>query len=85
MFSLSSQGHRQTPYTDKQSTPTPYRISMPLAGEWIYDKHERSFDCFLPVLKNLAIFYERIKHETLHKYFQRVTPLSAAKLRKKCN
>ena len=26
---------------NKQSTPTPYRIS-PLAGEWIRDKHERS-------------------------------------------
>lgn len=27
---------------NKQSTPTPYRISIPLVGEWIYDKHERS-------------------------------------------
>lgn len=26
---------------NKQSTPTPYRISMPLVGEWICDKHER--------------------------------------------
>ena len=26
---------------NKQSTPTPNRISMPLVGEWIYDKHER--------------------------------------------
>lgn len=26
-----------------QSTPTPYRISSPLVGEWIHDKHERSF------------------------------------------
>ena len=27
---------------NKQSTPTPNRISIPLVGEWIYDKHERS-------------------------------------------
>ncbi len=26
---------------NKQSTPTPYRISIPLVGEWICDKHER--------------------------------------------
>ena len=23
------------------STPTPYRISKPPIGEWMYDKHER--------------------------------------------
>ncbi|MDE6247451.1 MAG: hypothetical protein K2M41_06385 [Muribaculaceae bacterium] len=33
---------------NKQSTPTPNRISVtPLKGEWICDKHERSFDCSL--------------------------------------
>jgi len=26
---------------NKQSAPTPYRISIPLAGERIYNKHER--------------------------------------------
>ena len=31
---------------NKQSTPTPYRISIPLVGEWIYDKHERFLTAF---------------------------------------
>ena len=40
---------------NKQSTPTPHRISVPLAGEWISDKHERFIDCFLLCELKLAI------------------------------
>lgn len=40
---------------NKQSTPTPYRISIPLVGEWIIDKHERSLTAFSFVYMKLAI------------------------------
>jgi len=69
--------------TDKQSTPTPNRISIPLVGEWICDKHERFLDCLLPVLKNLAIFYERIKHETLQTICSKGYPFVGGKVMKK--
>lgn len=32
---------------NKQSTPTPIRISCPQRGEWIYDKHERFLTAIL--------------------------------------
>ncbi|MDE6782274.1 MAG: hypothetical protein K2J17_00995, partial [Paramuribaculum sp.] len=53
---------------NRQSTPTPYRISMPLVGEWIYDKHERPPTAFSLFVLKIGDFLERIKHETLQIY-----------------
>lgn len=32
---------------NRQSTPTPNRISIPLVGEWIDDKHERPMSAYI--------------------------------------
>lgn len=50
---------------NKQSTPTPNRISVPLVGEWIFDKHERLPTAFNPRVFEIGDFLRRIKHETL--------------------
>jgi len=41
---------------NKQSAPTPYRISIPLAGERICDKHGVLLTGLVQPLKYLAIF-----------------------------
>lgn len=47
---------------NKQPAPTPYRISIPLVGERIYDKHERLLTAY-PTFQILAIFDRRIKQK----------------------
>jgi len=44
----------------KQSAPTPYRISIPLVGERIYDQHERFLTASVPT-KNFGDFLMKEK------------------------
>ncbi len=56
MFSLSSRRHRQTPNREINSPlPRLIGIPVPLAGEWIYDKHERSLTALILLCLKLAI------------------------------
>ena len=38
---------------------------MPLVGEWIYDKHERPFDCLTHFVLEIGDFVNRVKQKTL--------------------
>ena len=54
-------------WRNKQSAPTPYRISIPLAGERICDKHERLLTAY-PSSVKFGDFRIKDKAKTLFKY-----------------
>lgn len=66
MFSLSSRGIAKRLVRNKQSTPTPYRISrLPLSRSGYTTSMSVLFDCSLLRTFEIGDFRERIKHETL--------------------
>ena len=66
MFSLSSRGIAKRLVRNKQSTPTPYRISrLPLSRSGYTTSMSVLFDCSLLRTFEIGDFRERIKQETL--------------------
>ena len=68
---------------NKQSTPTPYRISISPAGDMDMRQATALVDCSNPSLnENFGDFLERIKHETLQYILicLRIFMIHAAKL-----
>ena len=52
---------------NRQSTPTPNRISIPLVGEWICDKHERLLTALILRVFEIGDFLRRIKQKNAFK------------------